>query len=234
MLYLVPTPLGNLGDMPPRAVEVLRGASEVYCEDTRRTRVLFTHFGIESPLLRYNDKDPRSEDRLLEKVRSGAPVALVSDSGLPCVSDPGARVVQRARREGLAVTALPGPSALTAAVAGSGFPADSFVFLGFLPRRPGPRRRAIEEAARLGKTMIVYESPYRVVRLLDEAATVLGRSAPGAAVRELSKIHEEWFWGTLGELSRSLGARESLLGEFVVLMRPPLRGGIEEGDGKED
>ncbi len=154
-------------------------------------------------------------------------MALVSDSGFPCVSDPGSRVVERARREGLAVTALPGASALTAAVAGSGLSADSFVFMGFLPRRSGPRRRALREAAALGKTLIIYESPYRVLQLLDEAGEVLGESAQAAAVRELSKIHEEWFWGGLAEVRRTLSARESLLGEFVVLMRPPPRFGDE-------
>ena len=220
MLAIVPTPLGNLEDMPPRALRALREATAVYCEDTRRTRNLMTHFGLATPVLRYNERDERDERRLLERLRAGENLALVSDGGLPCISDPGRRLVALARRHGIAVTVLPGPSAAVAAVAGSGLPGDSFVFLGFLPRAPGKQRRILQETAPLGRTMVVYESPFRVKDLLELAEGVIGPRAQACVVRELSKLHEEWLRGTLAEVRAQLAARSELLGEFVVVLHP--------------
>ncbi len=134
MLYVVPTPIGNLEDMTARALRALKESSVVFCEDTRRTRALMSHFGLSTPLERYDENDERSVDKLLDRVRRGDAVSLVSDGGCPGLSDPGRRAVAAARREGLPVTSLPGPSAVAAAIAGSGLPGDSFVFLGFLPR----------------------------------------------------------------------------------------------------
>src|SRR5579872_6674460 len=162
MLTIVPTPLGNLEDMTPRALKALREASAVYCEDTRRTRQLMSHFGISTPLLRYHEQDPRSVGGMLDRLKAGAPLALVSDGGLPGVSDPGRRIVALARRAGVPVTALPGGSAVTTALAASGLPADSFVFLGFLPRSRGRQVKALQEAAGLERTIVAYESPFRV------------------------------------------------------------------------
>lgn len=219
-LTLVPTPVGNLEDMPPRSLRALREAAAVYCEDTRRTRALMSHFKISTPVLRYNDRDERDTQRILERLRGGDLLALVSDSGLPCISDPGRRLVELAVRSGIAVTALPGPSAVVAAVAGSGLPGDSFVFLGFLPRSDGKKRKILQETAKLGRTMVIYESPYRVVDLLDQAALALGDRAQTCVVRELSKLHEEWLRGTLAEVRASLSQRKEVLGEFVVMLHP--------------
>lgn len=220
MLSIVPTPLGNLEDMPPRALRALREAAAVYCEDTRRTRNLMTHFGLTTPVLRYNERDERDDRRLIERLQSGEAIALVSDGGLPCISDPGRRLVALARRHGIAVSVLPGPSAAVAAVAGSGLPGDSFVFLGFLPRAPGKQRRILQETAALGRTIALYESPFRVKGLLELAENVLGRQAQACVVRELSKLHEEWLCGTLGEIRAQLAGRSGLLGEFVVVLHP--------------
>ena len=220
MLAIVPTPLGNLEDMTPRALRALREAAAVYCEDTRRTRALMSHFGISTPLLRYNEHDERDNRRILERLAAGENLALVSDGGLPCISDPGRRLVSWASRQGTPVTVLPGPSAAAAAVAGSGLPGDSYVFLGFLPRGQGKQKNILQETAVLCRTMVIYESPYRVVELLATAEEVLGPKTQACVARELSKIHEEWLRGTLAEVRATLGQRAQILGEFVVVLHP--------------
>lgn len=218
-LYLVPTPLGNLEDVTQRALRVLREVKAVYCEDTRRSRGLLTHFGIHAPALRYDEHDAKGIERILERLRSGDDLALISDAGTPVLSDPGVRLVAGARRTGVAVCSLPGPSAVAAAVAGSGLPGDSFVFLGFLPRSPGKRKRALEEAAKTGRTVVLYESPFRVVELVEEVADAAGPSASVALARELSKVYEEWIIGTPAEVLAKLKAKTEILGEFVVVFR---------------
>jgi 16S rRNA (cytidine1402-2'-O)-methyltransferase len=220
MLYVVPTPIGNLEDMTARALRVLKESSVVFCEDTRRTRTLMSHFGLTVPLERYDENDERSVDKLLERVRRGDSVSLVSDGGCPGLSDPGRRAVAAARREGLPVTALAGPSAVAAAIAGSGLPGDSFVFLGFLPRTASKRRRILTEAAALARTIVVYESPFRVVELLEDAEAALGPQAQAVASRELTKIHEEWIRGSVATVKANLAARAEILGEFVILFHP--------------
>jgi 16S rRNA (cytidine1402-2'-O)-methyltransferase len=220
MLYVVPTPIGNLEDMTARALRVLKESSVVFCEDTRRTRTLMSHFGLTVPLERYDENDERSVGKLLDRVRRGDAVSLVSDGGCPGLSDPGRRAVAAARREGLPVTALAGPSAVAAAVAGSGLPGDSFVFLGFLPRTASKRRRILGEAKALERTIVVYESPFRVVELLEDAEAALGPQAQAVACRELTKIHEEWIRGSVAAVKADLAARAEILGEFVVLFHP--------------
>ena len=220
MLYVVPTPIGNLEDMTARSLRALKESSVVFCEDTRHTRMLMSHFGLSTPLERYDENDPRSVEKLLERVRRGDTVSLVSDGGCPGLSDPGRRAVAAARREGLPMTSLPGPSAVAAAVAGSGLPGDSFLFLGFLPRTSGKRRRALEEAKALERTIVVYESPFRVLELLDDAAAALGADAQGVAARELSKIHEEYVRGTVSSVKAAFASRPEILGEFVILFHP--------------
>jgi 16S rRNA (cytidine1402-2'-O)-methyltransferase len=220
MLYIVPTPLGNLEDMPPRALRALKESAAVYCEDTRRTRNLMSHFGVSTPLLRYNEHDPRSVEDILGRLRSGKAVSLVSDAGLPGISDPGWKIVSLARENKIPVTALPGGAAVTTALAGSGLPADSFVFLGFLPRAAGKQKKALAAAAALEKTIAVYESPYRVVDLLAVAQDALGAETPCVVVRELSKMHEEWLRGTISTVHAELGSRKEILGEFVVMFGP--------------
>ncbi|MBI5622788.1 MAG: 16S rRNA (cytidine(1402)-2'-O)-methyltransferase [Elusimicrobia bacterium] len=220
MLYVVPTPIGNLDDLTPRALKALVSVRAVFCEDTRRTRKLFSHFNIQTPLLRYNERDERSRQAILERLRGGEDVALVSDGGLPGLSDPGRRIVELARGEGIGVSALPGANAAVTALAGSGLAADSFVMLGFLPRSPSKRQAALRKAAALGKTVVVYESPFRVLRLLEDAEACLGPSCRVSCARELTKVHEEWLCGTVAEMRALLGGRKELLGEFVVMFGP--------------
>jgi 16S rRNA (cytidine1402-2'-O)-methyltransferase len=220
MLYVVPTPIGNLEDITARALRVLKESSVVFCEDTRHTRALMSHFGLSVPLERYDENDERSVEKLLERVRRGDAVSLVSDGGCPGLSDPGRRAVAAVRREGLPITTLAGPSAVAAAVAGSGLPGDSFVFLGFLPRTAGKRRRILEEAKTLGRTIVVYESPFRVVELFEDAEAALGPKAQAVAARELTKVHEEWIRGDVASVKANLAARAEILGEFVVLFHP--------------
>ena len=220
MLYVVPTPIGNLEDMTARALRVLKESSVVFCEDTRHTRMLMSHFGLSVPLERYDENDERSVSKLLDRVRRGDAVSLVSDGGCPGLSDPGRRAVAAARREGLPITTLAGPSAVAAAVAGSGLPGDSFVFLGFLPRASGKRRRILAEAKALGRTLVVYESPFRVLELFEDAEAALGPKAQAVAARELTKVHEEWIRGDVASVKANLAARAEILGEFVVLFHP--------------
>ncbi len=223
MLTVVATPIGNLEDMTQRARRVLKEARAVYCEDTRRTRQLMSHFGISTPLLRYDERDARDSEDILRRVKDGQDVALVSDGGLPGVSDPGRRVVALAREAGLAVTALPGASAVVTALAGSGLPADSFVFLGFLPRAASKQVRELKEAAALERTLVAYESPFRLLELLENAEAALGPKAQCCVARELSKVHEEWLTGTIAEVRAKLSARGEIKGECVALFHPKER-----------
>ena len=220
MLTIVPTPIGNLEDISPRAVRALRESAAVYCEDTRRTRTLLTHLGLSKTLHRYHEHHEGSARELLDRLIRGDNVSLVSDSGLPCISDPGRRIVALALDAGVPVTALPGASAVTTALAGSGLPADSFIFLGFLPRSGGRQTRLLKEAAALRRTIVVYESPFRVLALLERAEAALGPDAQACVARELSKVHEEWVRGTIAEVRAVLARRSKQLGEFVVMLHP--------------
>lgn len=219
-LFVVPTPLGNLEDLTARGLRALKESAVVFCEDTRRTRNLMSHFGLTAPLERYDENDDRSVEKVLERVRRGQSVSLVSDGGAPGISDPGRKVVAAARREGLPVNSLPGPCAVTTAIAGSGLPGDSFVFLGFLPRTASKRRKALEAVRDLDKTVVIYESPFRVVEFLDDAIAAFGGDSQCVAVRELTKIHEEWVRGTTLSVRTALSQRSELLGEFVILLHP--------------
>ncbi|MBI5247006.1 MAG: 16S rRNA (cytidine(1402)-2'-O)-methyltransferase [Elusimicrobia bacterium] len=220
MLFVVPTPLGNLEDMSARSLRVLKESKVIFCEDTRRTRNLMSHFGISVPLERYDENDPRSVDKMLERLARGENVSLVSDGGLPGVSDPGRKVVAAARRQGIPVTALPGSCAVATAVAGSGLPGDSFIFLGFLPRTPSKRRKALEASKLLNRTIVIYESPFRVLELLEDVIMAVGASSQVVAVRELSKLHEEYIRGTAQSVRDNLAARKEILGEFVIVLHP--------------
>lgn len=222
MLYIVATPIGNLEDLSPRALRALKEVKAVYAEDTRRTLKLLTHFGVRVRVERYQDRNPRGVERILDQLRKGTDIALVSDSGMPVLSDPGLDLVAAARKEGLEICPLPGPFAGAAAVAGSGLPGDSFVFLGFLPRSKGKQRKAIEAAAALKKTLVIYESPFRVKALLEIAEEKLGPDAQAAVARELSKLHEEWVTGSLSEVRRKLDEKDTR-GEYVVVLHPDSR-----------
>ena len=216
-LYLVATPIGNLEDITLRALRTLRECDAVAAEDTRHTGRLLAHFDISKPLFscfRFNEAS-RSEE-ILERLRAGQKIALVTDAGSPGISDPGERVVRAALGAGLRVEPVPGPSALVAALTASGLPSGEFHFLGFLPHKAGQRRRELERLQGLGGTLVFYESPYRVGKLLAELNEVFGGRQVVLA-RELTKKFEEYWRGTPAELLARLQQRAPK-GEFVVLV----------------
>jgi 16S rRNA (cytidine1402-2'-O)-methyltransferase len=220
-LLIVGTPLGNLSDMTPRAVEALRSANVILCEDTRHTRKLLTHFRIEVPAERFDDhtEDEKAE-RYIERIEQGDVVALVSDAGMPLVSDPGYRIVRIARERGIAVEPIPGPFAGVLALVASGIPPLPFTFLGFTPHRSGERRDFYRRAAELGHTFLVYESPERVIESLDDALEVLG-DAEATVAREMTKIHEEFVSGTISEVVAELRSRPAIYGEITIVFGAP-------------
>ena len=218
-LYLVATPIGNLEDITLRGLRVLRECDVVAAEDTRRSGQLLKHFGISKPLLSYFQfNEAKRSEEIIERLRRGEKIALVTDAGSPGISDPGERVVRAARAAGLRVEAVPGPCALVAALTASGLPTDEFHFVGFLPHKSGQRRRCLESLRSTPGTLVLYESPYRVERLLGELAD-LYPTRRVALARELTKLHEEFLRGTPAELRAQWDARPRK-GEFVVLIAP--------------
>src|ERR1700722_6372644 len=218
-LYLVATPIGNLEDITLRALRVLRECDVVAAEDTRRTGQLLKHFGISKPLLSYFQfNEARRSEEIIERLRRGEKVALVTDAGSPGISDPGERVVKAAIAAGFRVESVPGATALVAALTARGLPPDDFHFVGFLPHKSGQRRNQLESLKPVSGTLVFYESPYRVERLLGE----LVETFPGRDVvlaRELTKKFEEYLRGKPAELLET-AKKQSLKGEFVVMVGP--------------
>ncbi|HAH32735.1 MAG TPA: 16S rRNA (cytidine(1402)-2'-O)-methyltransferase [Elusimicrobia bacterium] len=221
MLYIVPTPIGNLKDLTFRALDALKEADAVFCEDTRRTLALMNHYGVTKKLFRYNEHSERSIAEAMSWLTLGKKVALVTDGGTPCISDPGRKLVALAREKAIKIEVLPGPSALITAAAGSGLPVDSFVFLGFLPRSSGKIKKSLDSAFQTGKTVILYESPYRIRKFLAMVVSEFGAETRTVLARELTKVYEEWLSGTAQSVLKDLEAKAVLKGEFVVLLRPP-------------
>jgi 16S rRNA (cytidine1402-2'-O)-methyltransferase len=216
-LYLVATPIGNLEDITLRALRTLKECDVVAAEDTRRTGQLLKHFGLSRPLLSYFQfNEARRSEEIIERLRSGQKVALVTDAGSPGISDPGERVVRAAIAAGLRVEPVPGPSALVAALTASGLPTDEFHFIGFLPHKTGQRRRELERLRSIGGTLVLYESPYRIEKLLLELQEVFPDRQVVLA-RELTKKFEESLRGTPSELLHVLEQR-SVKGECVVMV----------------
>lgn len=218
ILYVVATPIGNLGDMTYRAVETLRTAARVACEDTRQTRKLLDHFGISTPMVSYHEhNEAQRSAELLELIEAGQSVALVSDAGTPLISDPGYRLVRGAVERGIAVVPVPGVSAVVAALSASGLPSDAFRFCGFFPRKQGERRRLLESLAKEDATLAFYEAPHRIVETLRDVEETLG-DPPVAVARELTKMHEEFLRGRASEIRSALERRDSVRGELTVLV----------------
>lgn len=229
MLYIVPTPIGNLQDITLRALEVLKSADVIFCEDTRRTQILLTHFAVSKPTARYNEHDERSIARCVQILQDGKTGALVSDCGTPCISDPGWKLVRAASQAGIKVSSLPGPSAVACALAGAGITGGAFTFLGFLPRKPGKAAKLIRAAYEQNFPVVLYESPYRVLKMLELICKTLGENTPVVLARELSKVYEEWMRGTAGEVIQILSSRPKVQGEFVLIIdRPATSGETEE------
>jgi 16S rRNA (cytidine1402-2'-O)-methyltransferase len=218
-LYLVGTPIGNLEDMTLRAIRVLKQADLIACEDTRQTQKLLHHYGIETRAVSYHDHNEASRAaELVEKLAQGGRVAVVSDAGMPGISDPGFRLVALATERGVPVFPVPGPAAFLAALVASGLPTDSFSFRGFLPAKSGARRRELEKIVSAEVTQIYYEAPHRIKETLAGIVEVLGPDRPVVVARELTKIHEEFLRGTAGEVARTLNTRGEIKGEITLLI----------------
>lgn len=216
-LLLVGTPIGNLDDLSPRALAALKSADLILCEDTRHTRKLLTHFGIERPMQsfhQHNEEDKTTA--MIDRIEGGAVVALVSDAGMPNVSDPGFRLVRQARERKVLVETVPGPFAGILALAASGIPPLPFTFFGFTPHRQSERRDFYRRVAAGETTAIMYESPERVVESLEDAAEVLGNVEVTVA-REMTKIHEEFLNGTIEEVLHELRERPRIRGEITLV-----------------
>lgn len=216
-LYIVPTPIGNLSDMTPRAVEVLSKASLILAEDTRTSATLMKHFGIATPMEshhKYNEHN--SVCRVIDRLKAGEVIALVSDAGTPGVSDPGFMLSRECRREDIEVETLPGATAFVPALVSSGLPCDRFVFEGFLPPKKG-RATRISVLADDPRTFIIYESPLRVVKTLEQLAEACGADRPASVSREISKIHETTVRGTLAEL-KDFFTMNQPKGEIVIVV----------------
>jgi 16S rRNA (cytidine1402-2'-O)-methyltransferase len=215
-LYLVATPIGNLEDLSPRARRVLAEAVLIAAEDTRRTGRLLAHCGLRTPLTSYWEHNKLSKlDQVLAALEGGD-VALVSDAGTPNLSDPGYELVRAVLAAGHAVSPVPGPSALLAALAASGLPTDAFVYLGFLPRKPGERRRLLESVAAEPRTLVAFEAPHRLLAALADLEAALG-DRPVAVARELTKLHEEIYRGPASAARRHFAAKE-VLGEITLVI----------------
>jgi 16S rRNA (cytidine1402-2'-O)-methyltransferase len=217
-LYLVATPIGNLEDITYRAVRVLREAAVIACEDTRQTRKLLDHYQIDRPAVSYHDHNEATRAaELASRLLAGENVALVSDAGMPLVSDPGYRIVRAAVENGIDVVPVPGASAAVTALAASGLPTDAFHFGGFLPAKSGQRRNLLEKLRHEEATLVFYEAPHRILETLDDIAAVLPQRQVVVA-RELTKIHEEFLRGTAAEIRASLAARDAIRGEITLLI----------------
>lgn len=220
-LYLVSTPIGNLGDITLRALETLAGADLVVCEDTRVTRVLLDRYGLSGPLSAYHEHNAaRERPKLLSRLGEGKAIALVSDAGTPLISDPGYKLVVEAVASGHRVVPVPGASALLSALVVAGLPTDRFVFVGFAPTKVGDRRRLVESLKPIDATLVFYESPRRVGEFLGVLADVLGADRAATVSRELTKKFEETVRGPLGDLAQRFEAHEPK-GEIVVVVGPP-------------
>jgi len=231
-LLVVATPIGNLDDLSPRARAALAGADLVACDDTRRTGLLLHGLGISRQLLSLHEHNERQRlPRLLDELAAGATIALVSDAGTPLLSDPGFLLVREAAARGIAVEPVPGPSALLAALVASGLPPQPFTFAGFPPPKTGKRRAFYRRFAGLGHSLVLYESPHRILASLDDALAELG-DRPAAAGRELTKLHEEVLRGRLSEIRARLAERPALKGEFTLVIGGAVaEGGAEAGAG---
>jgi 16S rRNA (cytidine1402-2'-O)-methyltransferase len=225
-LYLVATPIGNLEDITVRALRVLKEADLVACEDTRQTQKLLQHYGIHKELVSYHAHNELTRaPELVIQLEEGAQVALVSDAGTPVVSDPGHRLVVLSLRHHIPVVPIPGPSAFVAALAASGMPTEEFLFVGFLPSRAGARRKKLDELKSEPRALVLYEAPHRLADTLADAAEILG-SRHAVVAREITKIHEEFLRGSLGELRDAALQREPR-GEITLLIGPAVEGDLQ-------
>jgi 16S rRNA (cytidine1402-2'-O)-methyltransferase len=222
-LYVIATPIGNLEDITLRALRVLGEVDLIACEDTRHTRKLLTHYQLSTPTVSYHEHNERERTvELIERLKSGASIALVTDAGTPLVSDPGFRLVQEAIAQGLQVVPVPGPTALVAALSAAGLATDEFYFAGFLPSKPTQRRARLAAIAGIAATLVFYEAPHRIKATLADMRAALG-NRQCAVARELTKLHEEFLRGTLDDVMQRL-SESDVRGELVILIGPLIEG----------
>jgi len=231
-LYLVATPIGNLGDITLRALDVLKHVDRIACEDTRHTQKLLNHFQIETPTVSCHEHNERQRAaELIAALKAGGRIALVSDAGMPGISDPGTWLVREAIAAGVLVIPIPGANAGLSALIASGLPAEEFLFVGFLPEKAGARRSRLEElAAQAGRleticTLVIYEAPHRILETLAEIESIFGPAARVVLARELTKIHEEFLRGSVADVRRELASRDRIRGEITLLVEPPAKSG---------
>ncbi|HLY41582.1 MAG TPA: 16S rRNA (cytidine(1402)-2'-O)-methyltransferase [Terracidiphilus sp.] len=225
-LYLVATPIGNLGDITLRALDVLRRANRIACEDTRQTQKLLNHFDIKTPTISCHEHNERGRAaEIIAAIRAGSAIAIVSDAGMPGISDPGSLLVTEAIAAGVPVIPIPGANAALSALVASGLPTGEFHFIGFPPERAGARRSRLEELAAMprisAQTLIFYEAPHRIVATLADLESVWSPDLRIVLARELTKLHEEFLRGTVAEIRKEIAARDRVRGEFVLLIEAP-------------
>jgi len=217
-LFIVATPIGNLDDITQRALRTLREVDLIACEDTRHTRKLLNHFGIQKTAISYHEHNERERAaELCKLLAAGNSVALVSDAGTPLINDPGYRIVTAAIERGISIVPIPGPAAFIAALTASGLSTDQFFFAGFLPARANARRAKLEELRSIPATLVFYEAPHRISATLQDALLVLG-NRQAAIGRELTKLHEEFVRGTLAELAGQISTKNTVRGEMVLMI----------------
>ena len=241
-LYLVATPIGNLGDITLRALDVLRRVDRIACEDTRQTQKLLNHFEIKTPTVschQHNEHQRAAE--LIETLKAGGRIAVVSDAGMPGISDPGGQLAAQAIAAGVAVIPIPGANAALSALVASGLPTDEFHFIGFLPEKAGARRTRLEALAaeiqrnETARTLVFYEAPHRILETLSDLEAVFGPALRMVLARELTKIHEEFLRGTLADVRRELATRDRVRGEITLLVHAqPSQPGTESSSATHE
>ena len=216
-LYLVPTPIGNLGDITLRAIDVLKEVDLILAEDTRKSGILLKHLQISKAIHSHHKfNEHRTVENIVQRIMGGTSIAMITDAGTPGISDPGFLLVRACIEQGIEVESLPGPTALVPALVNSGLPGDRFVFEGFLPQKKG-RQKRLKELSSESRTMVLYESPYRLVKTLTQMAEYFGQDRKGSVSRELTKVHEETVRGTLPELAQYF-SKGTVKGEIVIVV----------------
>jgi len=223
-LYIVPTPIGNLEDITLRALRVIKECDLIACEDTRKSLKLLSHFGISKPLISfYSYNEHHRLKHILSELSNGKKIALVSDAGTPCISDPGFVLVKEAIERDIKIEVLPGASAVITALVGSGLPMNGFIFCGFLKRKPGKIKKELSELLNLRKTIIFYESPRRIIKTVNICIDIFGKDAKICLAREMTKKFEEFIRGSAEEILENIKNSHNLIGEFVVLVYPVVK-----------
>jgi 16S rRNA (cytidine1402-2'-O)-methyltransferase len=237
ILYIVPTPIGNLEDITLRAINVLKSVDLIACEDTRQTLKLLSHLGVSKQLISFYSYNQNARiPNIIKSLTIGKNVALVSDAGTPAVSDPGYLLVKEAIANNINVVPLPGATAITTALVASGLPTYNFIFLGFLKRKTGKMKKELQAAMKLNTTVIFYESPHRIIKTIETLAQVFGMTAQVCLAREMTKKFEEFIRGTADEVLANLKNRKEILGEFVVLVcqQDEAKTAKDEATGEQD